>query len=968
MDVSACFLSDSPLFIPPFDPNAYEERTGYCLSPVNVFASLEPKRGWSGIRIGAAAVSESLDTLAVRRLKSNGRLRLKLQPTRRRSQSLDLSNTAQIGSGDPSSPSSGDRRRSLPSSPPTPQVILSNIEDAPIDILEPPIKPIHATVFKSTTIRVPNNCTPTSPATSTSSNASALFSPTYTSLATATSSRPPSPYLPLSCDHSPLLCAPSIRRTSEPLPSGSTTHSPTSTPTARHSSEQGSKAWFPIAASPTLSEAPPPREAGQFGLALASRTTSNASSNYSSRTATGTVATMNTTATSSFHRFATAAGVDLYTPALPSPLSTCHTPESLAAEEHPWPHSNSLQLSSGPRHGCEFPFPPSPSLVSLPLTQGSWSQSYSPRQGPPPSPLDDPRTRTTSSLSLPPLTHTTRQDRNRSRSGGASSSNIGLGGPPSASSHWRAISSASTFSQNSQCTSQSSSSLLTPPESTHLPTAADLAWNDLGLGRLGLMNSFSLPYSTTQYELGQKEPVIDLSSLEKNGQTFMPAHDRISSVGSTVPDDENKRMGYEGLMGGTSGDHFGPATRDMLAQVINDHLESVPIPAGDATIGIVEYGALHSRSASIISPIISHFVNRQSSLREEQGLPLSDDDSLSFQVTHTDKVLSDFRPLVQQLESHADSYLSQTWQASHRPSLDSKIFSSFAARPFGAKVVAKGSVSVGFSAMSLHWLSMDRKYQMSKATIAHGELMAFLSARATEFKPGGLFAMAFISRSEEDISSESSPKAVARAVHPGLAKTHSDGVTKSPTFAKPGLPGLAGSRGLARERSSSSPPALPVAPKRDIWSILSSILGKAIQRLVSTQLLKVDVARQLLALPIHPRTAKQTSAVLQSMQHSWEVETEERVVLPHPSWKGLQENTISTADYADHTIQLIKIFYESEMREILREALLSRATCEWILESLFDIAKEKVEEEGPQPLELEVQIVALRRKPDSAKA
>lgn len=75
------------------------------------------------------------------------------------------------------------------------------------------------------------------------------------------------------------------------------------------------------------------------------------------------------------------------------------------------------------------------------------------------------------------------------------------------------------------------------------------------------------------------------------------------------------------------------------------------------------------------------------------------------------------------------------------------------------------------------------------------------------------------------------------------------------------------------------------------------------------------------------------------MSHAWTVETEERIVLSHPAWRGLEHNTVSVVSYTDYTIQLLKIFWESEMRAVLREALLSRAACEWILESLFDIAR-----------------------------
>lgn len=135
---------------------------------------------------------------------------------------------------------------------------------------------------------------------------------------------------------------------------------------------------------------------------------------------------------------------------------------------------------------------------------------------------------------------------------------------------------------------------------------------------------------------------------------------------------------------------------------------------------------------------------------------------------------------------------------------------------------------------------------MSPATLAHGELQAFLSARAVEFVPGGLFTMAFISRGEDDAPTR---KSLLGSAHPGLSKTHSAETT---TRSQPATPHEHSTVPLYRERSMSSP-SFPTLPKRDVWTILSGILGKAIQRLVSTQLLKPAVARQLLstsALPL----------------------------------------------------------------------------------------------------------------------
>lgn len=100
--------------------------------------------------------------------------------------------------------------------------------------------------------------------------------------------------------------------------------------------------------------------------------------------------------------------------------------------------------------------------------------------------------------------------------------------------------------------------------------------------------------------------------------------------------------------------------------------------------------------------------------------------------------------------------------------------------------------------------------------------MAFLSARAFEFKAGGLLTMAYIGRSEE----------YANAASPGY----------SPYSSSPSTPSTSPTEATAGTKSPA-----PVQPrKRDIWAVLTSVLGKAIQRLVSTGLLKPQVARQLL--------------------------------------------------------------------------------------------------------------------------
>lgn len=95
----------------------------------------------------------------------------------------------------------------------------------------------------------------------------------------------------------------------------------------------------------------------------------------------------------------------------------------------------------------------------------------------------------------------------------------------------------------------------------------------------------------------------------------------------------------------------------QLAHVINDLIDGVPLFASDEVVHVVEYGALNSRSSSLVPPIISHFATRHEAARRALDLPITDDTSLSFQVTHADTLPSDFRQLTQQLETHSDSYL-----------------------------------------------------------------------------------------------------------------------------------------------------------------------------------------------------------------------------------------------------------------------------------------------------------------------
>ena len=168
------------------------------------------------------------------------------------------------------------------------------------------------------------------------------------------------------------------------------------------------------------------------------------------------------------------------------------------------------------------------------------------------------------------------------------------------------------------------------------------------------------------------------------------------------------------------------------------------------------------------------------------------------------------------------------------------------------------------------------------------------------------------------------------------------------------------------------------------------MLVPCLQRLVSCGMIKIDVARQLMTLPMHPRTPTQTLRVLDELAHIWELawscglgksnqhlmscengETitihhePETLRLPQPAWLSLQAGKISPATYNDHVINMFKSLHESHFRLVLRDkGKLSKGAVEFILDSLWDVLRSRMDDPSSSPLahcELEVQLFALKR-------
>lgn len=481
------------------------------------------------------------------------------------------------------------------------------------------------------------------------------------------------------------------------------------------------------------------------------------------------------------------------------------------------------------------------------------------------------------------------------------------------------------------------------------------------------------------------------------------------------------------LMGLGGGSHFGPGVRAKVSEVLPHLVSSIPLSGEEGeTITIAEYGSLNTRSINLMQPIISAFVDKAhadtprreaakgeddsnyfpgldgaASLRSILGMDASDDFpcKVNFSIIHEDSPQADFRPLSQMLDSNPESYLHPQWQATHEPPLHNSIFPSFVSRPFASRIAPPSTLHLGISLMDLHWSHTPRNPTVSLSTSAHAELAAFLTARAHEFRQGGVIVMAYIARSEDsNMVLPDRPRSTVHGVGAAdlerttaaIAGGHGDGDALERAADSPAMAMLR----KERRRSNSSPNrpsslgngAAAESPASDIWTTLTNTLAPCLQRLVSCGMLKSDVARHLLSLPMHARTPRQTRNVLKSVRHLWRVEWScglgdepisadaapptlaseaEPLRLPHPAWKALQAGTLSRIAFAEHMIQLFKNLYESHFRAILREkGKLSKGAVEFVLDSLWDVLQSRIDDQEPCPIaecELEVQIVALRR-------
>jgi hypothetical protein len=108
---------------------------------------------------------------------------------------------------------------------------------------------------------------------------------------------------------------------------------------------------------------------------------------------------------------------------------------------------------------------------------------------------------------------------------------------------------------------------------------------------------------------------------------------------------------------------------------------------------------------------------------------------------------------------------------------------------------------------------------------------------------------------------------------------------------------------------------------------------------------------------------------------------EEVLTIAHPASKALQAGQLTERVYAEHVLAFCRNLYERHFRDVLRErGKLTRSAVELVLDTLWEALREKVscrsadgldklrcanqvEDGALRQLELQVAVLALRRRP-----
>lgn len=490
---------------------------------------------------------------------------------------------------------------------------------------------------------------------------------------------------------------------------------------------------------------------------------------------------------------------------------------------------------------------------------------------------------------------------------------------------------------------------------------------------------------------------------------------------STQGNSSGSLSAFSDMLSDMEGSYFATGLRSKLTRVLPALIATIPPPDWQHNVMIAEYGCLNSRAMGLIRVTVEQIVANVMAVTSTQsaeqdaaydprrgsmiGLTAGTSDLVNVVVFHTDGPDKDFLQFRMTLDTHRDSYLNSLWQSSHVPPLQDVVYPMYVARPFNTRIVPPNTLHFGFHLMDMHWIHAPIS-GVRLANIAHAEFVSCLRARAREFRRDGVFVLAFIARSESDDDTNTPASSVSPLSPPSATSTPGRGAPpptvpssatrrSSRTLSGLGVPPMQSPGSTSAMSRSSTPGSATPSPSsghtRDIWSAMSEMIVPGLQRLVSCGMIKVDVAREMLLIPMHPRTRAQTKQVLDELSDIWaldwsyglgrddvqqiRVRSGEEVMLasepntlrvPHPAWLAYQSGKISETVYHDHILQMVKNLYEAHFRAVLSDkGRLSKGAAEFVLDSLWDVLHARMEDVASCPLagcEMELQIMALRRR------
>jgi hypothetical protein len=206
--------------------------------------------------------------------------------------------------------------------------------------------------------------------------------------------------------------------------------------------------------------------------------------------------------------------------------------------------------------------------------------------------------------------------------------------------------------------------------------------------------------------------------------------------------------------------------------------EAVPLAAGAEPIVIADYGASEGRNS--LEPLRTAIA----ALRARVGL------DRAITVVHTDLPDNDFAALFAVVADHPETYLRG----------DPAIFPMVVGRSFYGQILPPASVTLGWSAWAVQWLSRvpapipdqvqialsnDSAARAAYAAQADADWRAFLAARATELRPGGRLVIVTMAR---DAEGDFGYRACLDAMYAGVGACAAEGLITAAEKARMAIP------------------------------------------------------------------------------------------------------------------------------------------------------------------------------------